>query len=173
MACVRRKRTKPLIAVECSPADGACAVILLTNSVLASSADDLAIFCAGFGTVLFLFPRVLLTQQTVHKIRISNRIRQRIGSIGKAQVARHSISLNWSYRRDEYEKRAFTVPHYSFLRDNRLILWRSRTRFQAGDPGPVHWGLHSSKSPTQTERYTKQTARGCWSTHAMATCPSK
>ena len=30
-----------------------------------------------------------------------------------------------------------------------------------------------SKSPTQTERYTRQTARGCWSAHAMATCPSK
>ena len=37
-------------------------MILLTNTVLASSADDLAIFCAGFGTVLFLFPTVLLTQ---------------------------------------------------------------------------------------------------------------
>src|SRR4051794_13564399 len=33
--------------------------------------------------------------QFVHKIGILNRIRQIIGSIGKAQVARRSISLNW------------------------------------------------------------------------------
>jgi len=41
------------IAVECSPTDGACAAILLTNSVLTSIADDSAVFWAGFVTYAF------------------------------------------------------------------------------------------------------------------------
>ena len=55
MACVRRKRTKPSIAVKCSPTVGAWAAILPINSVLTSIAADLATFCAGFVTVLFPF----------------------------------------------------------------------------------------------------------------------
>ena len=70
-------------------------MILQTNSVLVSSADDLAIFCAGFGIVPFPFLGYYSPSPTVHKIRILDRIRQRIGSIGKAPPARHSISLNW------------------------------------------------------------------------------
>jgi len=43
------------------------------------------IFSAGFANVIFLFPGPALAQRTVHKDRTSDRIRQRIGRIGKAQ----------------------------------------------------------------------------------------
>src|SRR6266436_10261600 len=39
--------------------------------------------------------------KAVHKIRTCDRIRQRIGSIGKAQPNRHFVSLGWGKRSSE------------------------------------------------------------------------
>ena len=80
------------MAVECSPTDGACAAILLTSSDLTFLAAPGRLFWAVFVTVPNPLASVLLSGSIVHKTRRSNRIRQRIGSIGKARGIAPSVS---------------------------------------------------------------------------------
>ena len=54
--------------MECSPTDGACAAILLTNSAITSVAGDLAVSCAAFfgTTVLFSGGQERGSKQEIH-----------------------------------------------------------------------------------------------------------
>src|SRR5207302_6977683 len=67
---------------------------------------------------------------TVHKIRTSDRNRQRIGSIGKAQPNRHSVSLEWAG-------------------------WTSETAEGHSHPGPPDFatkGNHNAKTQTRKKQ---------------------
>jgi len=67
---------------------------LLTNSVLASIAGDLRVFCAGFLTELYSFLEYSSPDRIVHKIRRPDRIRQRIAVSGKrGKLHLHIIEL--------------------------------------------------------------------------------
>src|SRR5712692_9885622 len=85
---VRRKSARPGIGVGFSPSDCACAAILRANSLRISiaAASRSLCFSVCFATSLCVPPylSVLQNYPCVHEIRSLNRIRQRIGRIGKA-----------------------------------------------------------------------------------------
>ena len=85
---VRRKSARPGIGVGFSPSNCACAAILRANSfrISITAASKSLCFSVCFATLLCTPPcfSVLQKYPNVHEIRSLNRIRQRIGRIGKA-----------------------------------------------------------------------------------------